>query len=196
MTEPLSRRSLLPLLLGSSAVLPARAAAAPLDLATLMHRMAAVAERHQSFREERLLAALSFPLILTGTLHYWRPVRLEKRTEVPEREILMVDGDRVELTQGNDPTQHLNLHRMPELRVLMDAFRAPLAGDLAALQRSFLVQASGTLDAWQLILQPLEARAARLLREVRLGGIGTDVRETLWLQANGDQHRMQTKALP
>jgi hypothetical protein len=196
------RRPMLPLLLACLATPPNRPARAmpdrddSLDLAALMIRMSAVKERHESFREVRRLAALEFPLILTGTLHYWRPARLEKRTESPERETLMVDGDRVELTLGNEPTQHLDLARAPELRVLVDAFRAPLAGDLAALRRSFQVEVTGTPEAWLLVLQPIEQWAARMLREIRLGGVDAAVRETVWLQANGDEHRMLTKPLP
>ena len=71
-----------------------------------------------------------------------------------------------------------------------------LSGDLAALRRSFTVRASGTPAAWVLKLQPVEPRAARFLREVRLAGSGTNVRETLLLQANGDVHHMLTRPLP
>lgn len=197
--SPGRRRSLL--LMGcvcAPAVLPPRAAAAAndvLDIAALMQAMAAVPERHQRFREERRFTALSFPLILTGTLHYWRPNRFEKRTETPERELLMADGDRIELTIGNEPTQHIDIGRTPEIQVLVNAFRAPLSGDLAKLQRYFSVEGSGSPDRWLLKLQPLEPRAARLLREVRLGGVAAEVRSTVWVQGNGDEYAMQTEPL-
>ncbi|HYZ34502.1 MAG TPA: LolA-related protein [Crenalkalicoccus sp.] len=180
-------------------VLPPRAAAVAsdvLDIAALMQAMAAVPERHQRFREERRFTALSFPLILTGTLHYWRPSRFEKRTETPERELLKVDGDRIELTVGNEPTQHIDLGRSPEMQALVNAFRAPLSGDLATLQRYFRMEGSGSPERWLLKLQPLEPRAARLLREVRLGGVAAEVRSTVWVQGNGDEYAMQTEPLP
>lgn len=160
-----------------------------------MARMASVPERHESFREERWLAALSFPLIVMGTLRYRRPARLERLTETPQPESLVVDGDSVRLTVGNEPTQFLDLGRVPELRALVDSVRAPLAGDLAALRRSFAVRATGTPAAWQLDLRPLESRVARFMREVRLAGIGTDVRETLLVLGQGDTHRMATRPL-
>lgn len=191
------RRSVLGLL-GALAAPSAGSAAAgdALDIAALMQAMAAVPERHERFREERRFAALSFPLVLTGTLHYWRPDRLEKRTEAPEREVMRVDGDRVELTVGNEPTQHIDLGRAPEMQALVSAFRAPLGGDLATLRRHFRVDGSGTLDQWLLVLQPIERRAARFLREVRLGGIGAAMRSTVWLQGNGDTYAMQIEPLP
>lgn len=203
----LRRRAALPLLLSCLAVPRAArtqpapegeapAEATPLDLEALMARMAAVPERRESFREERRLAALQFPLVMTGTLRYRRPARLEKLTETPQPESLVVDGDRVELTPGNEPTQFLDLARTPELRALVDAIRAPLSGDLAALRRSFAVRATGTPSAWLLELQPREPRAARFLHEVRLTGSGTNVRETLLVLANGDVHHMLSRPLP
>jgi hypothetical protein len=202
MPDPMRRRPVLSLLLSCLAApwtaraQPAPVEDAPLDLEALMARMAAVPERHEAFREERRLAALNFPLVMTGTLHYRRPAHLEKLTETPQPESLVVEGDRVELTPGNEPTQILDLARAPELRALVDAVRAPLSGDLAALRRSFAVRATGTPDAWVLEMQPLEPRAARFLRAVRLAGSGTNVRETLLLQANGDVHHMLTRPLP
>lgn len=201
MPECPGRRRLLLVMgcIGAPAVVPPRGATAAgdvLDIAALMQKMAAVPERHQRFREERRFTALSFPLVLTGTLHYWRPNRFEKRTETPERELLTVDGDRIELTVGNEPTQHIDLGRTPEMQALVNAFRAPLSGDLAKLRRYFRVEGSGNLDRWLLKLQPLEPRAARLLREVRLGGVSAEVRSTVWVQANGDEYAMQTEPLP
>ena len=69
------------------------------------------------------------------------------------------------------------------------------SGDLAKLQRYFRVEGSGSPDRWLLKLQPLEPRAARLLREVRLGGVAAEVRSTVWVQGNGDEYAMQTEPL-
>lgn len=166
-----------------------------LDIPALMRAMAAVPEHHQRFREERRFAALNFPLIVTGTLHYWRPDRIERWIEAPEREVLAVNGDRIELTIGNEPTQHISLGRAPEMRVLVNAFRAPLSGDLATLRQTFRADGTGGPAGWMLRLQPLEPRAARFLREVRLSGVAAEVRRTVWMQGNGDEYVMQTEPL-
>lgn len=165
------------------------ASAAEADLDALMARLAAVPGRRAAFTETRRFAALDRPLESTGRLVYRRPSYIEKATDWPERESLVVDGNRLVLTTGQEPPRVVDLGSQPELRVLVDAIRGPLSGDLAALQRAFTVRLDGTMAAWELDLQPLDPRAARLLRRVTVGGAGADVR-TVVLQANGDEQRM------
>jgi hypothetical protein len=168
----------------------------PLDIPALMARLAAVPERRATFREEKRIAALTDPLLSTGTLLYQRPGRLEKLTTWPEQESLVVDGDRVVLTAGNDPPRVLPLGADPGLRALVDAFRAPLAGDLAALTRSFRVQGGGSPAAWQLDLTPINPAVARFLRGVRVAGAGAELRAIAVTQANGDEQNLTIEARP
>jgi len=202
-------RRLLPLLL-----LLARPALAaepePLDLPALMARLAAVPERRATFREVRRFAALSTPLESTGRLLYRRPKllesgrleggrlesgRLEKLTDWPERESLVVEGDRLVL-MGADAPRVVDLAGQPELRSLVDAMRGPLAGDLAALRRAFLVTGAGTAAAWSLALVPRDPRAARLLRSVQVDGAGDEVTAIRLVQANGDEQTMRITPAP
>ena len=161
-----------------------------------MARLAAAPERRATFREEKRIAALTAPLVSTGTLLYRRPGRLEKLTNWPEREALVVDGARVTLTAGNDAPRVLPLSADPGLRALVDAFRAPLAGDLAALSRSFRVQGDGTPAAWQLDLTPASPAVARFLRGVRVAGAGDELRAITVLQATGDEERLTIGTSP
>ena len=168
----------------------------PFDVPALMARLAAVPERRAAFREEKRIAALTAPLLSSGTLLYRRPGRLEKLTDWPERESLVVDGDRVVLTTGNEPPRVLPLSADPGLRALVDAFRAPLAGDLATLARSFRVQGDGTPAAWQLDLTPTSPAVARFLRGVRVAGAGDELRTVAVTQANGDEQRLTIEVTP
>ncbi len=161
-----------------------------------MARLATVPERQAAFREEKRIAALTAPLLSTGTLLYRRPGHLEKLTGWPEREALVVDGDQVVLTAGNDPPRVVPLTADPGLRALVDAFRAPLAGDLPALARSFRVQGSGTLAAWQLDLTPTNPAVARFLRSVRVAGSGEELRTIATVQSNGDEQLIAIAAEP
>ncbi len=174
---------------------PSRAQA-PLDIPALMARLATVPERRATFREEKRIAALTDPLLSTGTLLYRRPGRLEKLTTWPEQESLVVDGDRVVLTAGNDAPRVLPLNADPGLRALVDAFRAPLAGDLAALTRSFRVQGGGSPAAWQLDLTPISPAVARFLRGVRVAGAGTELHTIAVTQANGDEQDLTIETRP
>jgi hypothetical protein len=185
----------LPALSGLASAQPARAdpdpaADSPIGLAELMAMMGSVAERRATFHEERRFAALTEPLESTGHLLYRRPDHLEKITDAPQAERLVVDGDRLSLTVAGGPTHVTDLAAQPELRALVDAMRGPLAGDTAALERAFKVAVRGTKAAWRLDLTPIDPRAAKLLTEVRISGSGPTMREVLLVQANGDTQFM------
>ncbi|MBV8591290.1 MAG: outer membrane lipoprotein carrier protein LolA, partial [Acetobacteraceae bacterium] len=94
-----------------------------------MHQLAEVQERRASFIEEKNLAALSAPVRSTGVLVYRRPSHLEKITIQPEPESLIADGERLTITEGNEPPRVLDLHSQPEIRALVDTVRALLSGD-------------------------------------------------------------------
>ncbi len=161
-----------------------------------MAGLAAVPERRATFQETRRFAALDQPLLSTGHLLYRRPGYLEKTTDWPQSERLVVDGGRLVLTAGNEPPRVLDLGNQPELRTLIDAIRGPLAGDLTALRRAFTVTASGTASAWTLELVPVEPRAARLLRQAQVSGSAFEVGAVLLVQANGDEQQMTIRPLP
>lgn len=185
-----------PLLLLPLVALRRAGAAEALDLAALMAGLAAVPERRATFQETRRFAALDQPLISTGRLLYRRPFYLEKTTDWPQPEKLVVDGGRLVLTAGNEPPRVLDLSSQPELRTLVEAIRGPLAGDLAALRRTFSVTASGGGSGWTLDLVPLEPRAARLLRQAQISGHGSEIGMVLLVQANGDEQQMTIRPLP
>lgn len=170
---------------------PAQARADAFPLAALMARLAAVPERRASFREIRRFAALSEPLVSQGHLFYRRPDHMEKITDWPQPERLVIDGDRLILTEGNDAPRVVPLGAQPELRALIEGMRGPLAGDLAALQRNFDVAGSGTLAAWTLTLTPRDPRTTRLLRGIEITGAEGEIRAIRLTQANGDEQAMQ-----
>ena len=155
-----------------------------------MAALAAVPERRSRFRETRRFAALDQPLVSEGRLLYRRPAYFEKITDWPQPERLVVDGERLVLTEGNEPPRVVELARAPELRTLVEAIRGPLAGDLAALRRAFRIAADGSLAAWTLDLSPLDPAAARLLQSVRIAGTVDSLQEITLTQANGDVQRM------
>lgn len=167
-----------------------------LDLGALMARLAAVPERRARFVEEKRLGVLDQPLRSTGRLLYRRPERLEKITESPQPESLVVDGDRLVLTQGQEAPRVVDLASQPGLRALVDAIRGPLAGDLAALRRSFALDAAGSLAAWHLVMRPADPAVARLLTAVVVSGEGDSPREVDVRQANGDEDRLLIEPLP
>ncbi len=169
---------------------PELAKAAELDLAAVMAGLAAVPERRARFRETRRFAALDQPLESTGRLLYRRPATVEKITDWPIPERLLVEGDRLVLTEGQEPPRVVDLSAQPELRTLVAAIRGPLSGDLAALRQAFTVAAGGSMAGWSLDLTPRDPRAARFLRAVRVEGAGAEIRVLELMQGNGDAQRM------
>ena len=97
-----------------------------------------------------------------------------------------MDGAQVVLTLGDEPPRVIPLGAAPGLAAVIDAFRAPLAGDLPALQRAFRVAGSGTPDAWRLDLMPADPAVSRLLHHVTVAGVGSAVQRITIEQANGD----------
>lgn len=183
-----SRRSLmlLPLLCWAR-----RARADAFPLAELMARLAAVTERRARFSEQRRFAALSEPLVSRGHLLYRRPGYLEKVTDWPQPERLVVDGRWLTLTEGNEPPRVVDLQGQPELRAMIDGMRGPLAGDLRGLQDRFTIAAQGGLAGWTLDMVPRDPAAARFLRSLRIAGREDVITEIRLVQANGDEQWMQ-----
>ncbi len=161
-----------------------------------MAAMAAVPERRARFTEAKHLAILTQPIHSSGWLHYRRPDRLEKFTETPLEERLLVAGDSITLETAAEGRRAFNLADAPELRSLVAAIRAPLAGDLPTLTEAFTLTSGGTLAGWWLDLTPKEPRIARFLRHIRLEGAGTDMLATRSEQANGDILAMQIRPQP
>ena len=154
-----------------------------------MASLASVPQRSAAFREQRRFAALDAPLQSSGALSY-RKGYLEKVTTWPQPERLVVDGDRVIITAGNQPPQVIPMSAAPELRALIDAIRGPLLGDAAALQKAFRATTGGTMADWTLDLTPKDPAAAKFLRGVHLQGHDDQVDRLTIAQANGDEQTM------
>ncbi len=161
-----------------------------------MSRLAAVPQRRAGFAEDKRLAALDQPLRSAGTLAYSRPDHLEKTTAAPTPERLVVDGTRLTVTAGSSAPRVVDLGGQPAALALVDTLRGVLSGNLALLRRSYDVTGAGSVSAWRLLLRPREPALARLVREVRIDGVGADVRSIDTVQANGDTDRLTITPLP
>jgi hypothetical protein len=161
-----------------------------------MQMLAQVQESRANFEEVKVLAMLTRPLRATGRLYYRRPTHLEKVTLEPQAESLVVDGDRLTLTEANDAPRVIDLGSEPAIRALVDAIRGTLSGDLAALRRSYSVAMEGGVSNWRLTLVPTDAGVARLVAHTTLEGAGPGLRLVQTAQANGDEIRMTISPAP
>jgi hypothetical protein len=161
-----------------------------------MRLLAQVQESRASFEEVRVLAMLTRPLRAAGRLYYRRPAHLEKITLDPQVENLVVDGDRLTLTEADETPRVIDLEGESAIRALVDAIRGTLSGDLSALRRSYAVTMEGRLSAWRLLLVPTDASVARLVAHTTIEGAGTDLHLVRTTQANGDEIRMTISPAP
>ena len=151
----------------------------------VMHRLAAVPQSRARFTEEKTLAALRMPLQSSGRLAYRRPDRLEKITEWPQTEVLVVRGGKLFLTE-NGATRTVVLAAEPAIGALVEAILGTLAGDLPGLRRWYHVAATGTQAAWRLTLRPRTTALAKFIREAVIDGVGARLTRLRMVEANGD----------
>ncbi|PKO58798.1 MAG: acyltransferase [Betaproteobacteria bacterium HGW-Betaproteobacteria-19] len=159
-------------------------------LAQLMRMLADNAGGRVGFVETRHLAILDQPLTATGELVYIAPARLERHTETPLRESMVLDGDTLTLTREGK-THTLRLRDYPEAAALIESIRATLAGDRAALERTYALSLAGTAAQWTLDLLPSDQAVAKVVLRIRVSGSKGEVRGVEILQADGDRSVMR-----
>ena len=161
-----------------------------------MADLAAVPERHAAFVEIKTLRALAAPVETHGTLAWRRPDHLEKITFPPHPERLVLDGQTLGLTLGDQPAREIALAGAPPVAGLIEAIRASLAGDLAALRRYYDVGLEGDRANWRLTLVPSDPAIARFLRVARIEGSGPTPSLVTFEQSNGDRSVMRITPTP
>ncbi len=183
------------LLLCLALALPAAAAETVLGVEALSRIVTRVPDHEATFLEERRQILLKDPLLLSGTLRFQAPDRLEKHTVEPHRENLVVEGDwvTVSLPERNINTR-LKISDDPVLYGLLFSLRAMLNGDVAALEDRFFVEGWGDAESWTVRLRPRAGVLADRVRTVRIAGrTGWIERIELW-ETSGDYLRMTIQA--
>lgn len=163
-----------------------------------MASLAGVRESSATFREEKAMAALSSPIESRGRLVWRAPDHLEKRTEAPVAEDIVVDGPRLTYAKPSENLRRtLSLEGAPELRGLVEAVRGVLAGDVATLRRYYSV---GLEDrpggGWRLTLVPVEKAVKGFVKVVRVDGAGAQVRRVETVEPDGDTTTMLIEPAP
>lgn len=161
------------------------------DLAeTLIERLGKVHERQKPFHETRTLAALKAPIQSSGVLTYRSPGYLQKATEQPRAEDLVINGDVVTISRNHAAPQSVDTARVPALRLLADTLRAPLDGNTALLRHYYHISASENGADWTLYLTPASDEVAKFAKSVTLSGRNNAILEIVLVQANGDTQAM------
>jgi hypothetical protein len=171
----------------AAADIPGGDAGAQLD--RLMSLMAQRRHGEADFSEKKYLSVLKQPLESSGLLIYDAPDHLEQRTTLPRPQSVVLDHGIVTMHIGHRE-RVLRLADYPQLAPLIDSIRATLAGDRAALERVFQLDFSGTLERWQLRLEPRDAQLTATLKRIDLQGERDAVHQVDVLQSDGDHSVM------
>lgn len=172
-----------------AAVIAAAPSSSQSDLDRLMQQLAQRKHGEVAYAEKDYLSVLDQPLRSSGMLIYDAPDHLEKRTLEPKQESLVLDHGQLTVRRGHR-TYHFDLSSYPQVAPYVDAIRATMAGDRAALERVFEVSFEGTLGHWELRLVPLDRKVARGVRSIRIDGQQDDIRSVEISQADGDRSVM------
>jgi outer membrane lipoprotein-sorting protein len=162
---------------------------------TLDRLMSTLAQRKSgqaSFVETRYLAIAAKPVESSGELAFAAPDHLEKLTERPKHERLVVDGDK--LTVERDRRKFtVSLGQYPDLAAFIESIRATLAGNRYALEQLYRVSVDGHGDDWTLTLTPLDSRMLKAVRIITLAGTRDMLRTVVIEQPDGDRSVMQLR---
>jgi len=182
------------LVLGLLAPAMANAAEPPLTLDRLMATLRSVQHVNARYIERRTMSALRTPIVTRGDLRFDAPDRLEKVSDPgPDGagERMTIVGNQMTIDRGRAGRPvTLSLSAHPEIGVLVDSIRATLSGDGAALSRARKVSLSGTLDEWQMVLQPRDATKREMLDWIRIEGHGVRVTAIETRDRDGDTTEM------
>ncbi len=165
-----------------------------LDLAEVAGALAQRKAGQASFTEERFVSGIDGPLRASGTVSFSAPDRFARDTTEPRAESMRVEGNTLTLKR-NGRQRQMALDAVPELGALIEAVRATFSGNALLLDKHFHVKVDGTLARWTLTLVPRDQRLATQVRELKLTGLGGDMRVVeLWL-AGGDRSVMAIDAM-
>jgi Outer membrane lipoprotein carrier protein LolA-like len=138
--------------------------------------------------------ALRTPIETRGTLRFDPPDRLEKITDPNPRgasDRLTIKGNQLTMDRGAGAAPvTLKLSEHPEIGVLVDSIRATLAGDGAALRRTFDITLTGNAAHWQFVLRPRDPGERKILQSMRVTGYAERITEIVTQDGDGDQSEL------
>lgn len=164
----------------------AGARSAELDTTALLEHLARPAPATIGYTEVRFSNLLTEPLVVSGELAYLGPGVLERRVEQPFQETTTIRGEDVTVKREGEPQQRFSLKRAPELRSMLQAFGALLAGNRAMLEQFFSYHLEGDESRWHIDLVPRDAKVRRKLDLVTVDGAQDQPRCLTLVEPDGD----------
>ncbi|HEX4447499.1 MAG TPA: outer membrane lipoprotein carrier protein LolA [Polyangiaceae bacterium] len=165
----------------------------PVTIDSLLARFRGVVGLSARFHEEKHIAMLAQPLVSEGTVHYAPPGKIARHTLTPSASSVVLDGTTLRFGDATSE-RSIDTGTSPIVRAFVDSFLAVLAGDRAALERSFVLDfhtpaggQGGSQQKWELGLTPRDASLAHIIREIRFSGDGLVLSQMRIREATGDE---------
>lgn len=142
------------------------------------------------FVERKFIGIVDKPVESSGELFFTAPDRLEKRTLSPQRESMILEGQKLTIERAGKQPLTLNLADYPEAAAFVDSIRGTLAGDFSALDRVYQLNLNGSAAAWQLVLLPRYTRMSDIITRITIQGHRSEISAINFDLADGDRSEM------
>jgi outer membrane lipoprotein-sorting protein len=163
--------------------------ASDIDMPSLMQLFAASKNIKAEFVERKYLRVLDAPVESRGDLLFQAPNRLEKRTQQPRAETMLIEGNKVSIERGTFK-RSMSLDDFADMASLVQSLTATFRGDQAGIERYFNWRLTGPAAKWQLVLKPKNSKMFVLLQEIRLSGSDNYVHTVETSLTDGDRSLM------
>ncbi len=167
----------------------ARVHASDIDMPSLMQLFAASKSIKAEFVERKYLRVLDAPVESRGDLLFQAPSRLEKRTQLPRAEVMLIEGNKVSIERGTFK-RSMSLDDFADMASLVQSLTATFRGDQAGIEKYFSWRLTGPAGKWQLVLKPKNSKLFVMLQEIRLSGIDSYVHTVETTLTDGDRSLM------
>lgn len=163
------------------------------EMERVMADLRAVKRFSGTFIERKSLGLLRRNLETSGEIRYEAPDRLERRTLKPSPDKFLLEGETISGVQRNGEHYSVSLSERPEIAALVEGIRATLAGDLASLNRHYLVEFEGNSANWSLHLKPRLKTVQAKVSEIQISGEGDMLKRVAIRQTQGDHSEMMIR---
>ena len=170
-------------------LLSVSAQATDIDMPSLMRLFAISQSVKAKFAERKFIKILDDPVESNGELVFQAPNRLEKRTQLPRPETLVIEGSKVSIERGTFK-RTMSLDDFADMASLVQSLTATFRGDQLSIEQSFNWKLSGPASKWQLVLKPKTSKLFITLKEIRLAGDNSYVHTVETTLTDGDRSLM------
>jgi outer membrane lipoprotein-sorting protein len=160
-------------------------ASAQTSLDDLLASFRAIEGLECRFHEEKRVALLFAPIVTEGTIHYVRPGRLARRVTSPSPEVVLIEGSTLRMGRAGH-AETIDLASQPVVRSFVDSIVQLLAGDRAALERSYTIAAEASASGTRITMRPRSSPLSDLLESIAFELTGTTLERMVMTETSGD----------